>query len=356
MENKENFHSLNALRFFSFFIVFLSHLPYSLFGKLEFLQIEGALGVYFFFILSGFLITYILLNQKVMNFKKFFARRVLRIWPMYFLIILFAFLSSFIIGFLKLSSSNVGYEPNWLMSCLFLENYKIIYHGDYGNVSPLPVLWSVCIEEHFYIIWGLLIVFINKKKIMQTIIAVIIISFVSKYFFYQNNLLFKDILTNFDYFMYGAIVAYLFTYKKEKTISFINNLPKIIKAIVILMSIIYIFTFHYISFQYDALVLSIITGVLFTSVLMIFLPQENNTFKISSNAIFSKLGLYTYSLYLNHAIIISLLIQVFKKMNLDFKNYYLLFIILSLVATILASKITYNLIEKPFLNMKKKFA
>ena len=71
---KEKFHSFDALRFFSFFIVFLSHLPYALFNNLTFLSVDGTIGVYFFFTLSGFLITYILLVEKAstndFNFKK----------------------------------------------------------------------------------------------------------------------------------------------------------------------------------------------------------------------------------------------------------------------------------------------
>ncbi len=67
MQKKENFHSLNALRFFSFFIVFLSHLPYVLFNKLEFFHLNGSIGVRFFFIISGFLITYLLLLEQSTN-------------------------------------------------------------------------------------------------------------------------------------------------------------------------------------------------------------------------------------------------------------------------------------------------
>lgn len=354
MVTKEHFHSMNALRFFSYFVVFLSHLPYELFGKLTFLHLNGALGVYFFFILSGFLITYILLEQKSINFKKFFVRRILRIWPMYYSILLFAFLSPFIIRFLGLNSSDVGYEPNWFMSCLFLENYKIIHHGGFANVSPLPVLWSVCIEEHFYIIWGLVLVFINKNKLVYAMISIIIMSYISRYFFYKNDLMFKDILTNFDYFMYGAIAAYFMIYKKEKTLSLINKCPSYIKSLVIILTLFYVFLYNYISFDYYVLIQPLVFGCLFTALLLIFLPR-NNVFKISSKSIFSKLGVYTYSLYLNHVIIINLLIQVFRKMNIDFKSFYLLFIFLAFFGTVLASKITYNLIEKPFLNLKKNY-
>ncbi len=100
---------------------------------------------------------------------------------MYFLILLFAFLSTYIIDFLKLSSSNVGYDPNWILSCLFLENYQIMYHNEFANVSPLPVLWSVCIEEHFYIIWVFIIAFSNLKKIPYFIFGLIIVAFISRF-------------------------------------------------------------------------------------------------------------------------------------------------------------------------------
>jgi peptidoglycan/LPS O-acetylase OafA/YrhL len=355
---KEKFHSFDALRFFSFFIVFLSHLPYALFNNLTFLSVDGTIGVYFFFTLSGFLITYILLVEKAstndFNFKNFFARRVLRIWPLYYVVLLFAFCSSFIISFLNLPSSDVGYNPNWLMSSLFLENYMVIYHNEYANVSPMPVLWSLCVEEHFYIIWGVLIYLIKPKKVPVLIFLLIVVAFVSRIVFYNHNMLFKDILTNIDFFMFGAIPAYLIVNYKEKTVAFVSKIPLYIKVLLLVTALVYVFASSHLVFEYNKLVNPLVFGLLFSAILFVFIPQENKL-KISDSSVFSKLGLYTYSLYLLHVIVIHLLIQLFNKFHLSIEHNSVYFILLALALTIFASYLSYILIEKPFLRLKKFF-
>jgi hypothetical protein len=355
---KEKFHSFDALRFFSFFIVFLSHLPYALFNNLTFLSVDGTIGVYFFFTLSGFLITYILLFEKAstndFNFKNFFARRVLRIWPLYYVVLLFAFCSSFIISFLNLPSSDVGYNPNWLMSSLFLENYMVIYHNEYANVSPMPVLWSLCVEEHFYIIWGVLLYLIKPKKVPVLILLLIVVAFVSRIVFYNHNMLFKDILTNIDFFMFGAIPAYLIVNYKEKTVAFVSKIPLYIKVVLLVTALVYVFASSHLVFEYSKLVHPLVFGLLFSAILFVFIPQENKL-KMSDSSVFSKLGLYTYSLYLLHVIVIHLLIQLFNKFHLSMEHNSVYFIILALALTVFASYLSYILIEKPFLRLKKFF-
>jgi hypothetical protein len=91
-----HFHTFDALRFFAFLKVFFFHIPATSFGVFGYFMSGGSLAVRFFFVLSGFLITYLILVEKEwtgrLNFKYFMLRRVLRIWPLYYLII--AFLSS----------------------------------------------------------------------------------------------------------------------------------------------------------------------------------------------------------------------------------------------------------------------
>jgi peptidoglycan/LPS O-acetylase OafA/YrhL len=358
MNTKQHFESFDALRFISFLIVFFSHLPYSKFNSLQFLHLKGTIGVNFFFILSGFLITYILLFEKKqngsINLKQFFIKRTLRIWPLYFAILLFAFLSSYIIKIINLPSSDTGYEPNWIMSCLFLENYMIIYHNDFANVSPLPGNWSLCIEEHFYILWGILLYYTRTTRVLFTIISLIAVGYLSRFLFNYNNWLFKDLFTNFDYFMYGAIPAYLYVNNAKKFNDYILAIPKTIKSLVIILSILLIFVASHYGFEYSQLIEPIAYGILFTSVLIIFIPL-NNDFKISSRFVFSKLGKYTYSLYLTHIIVINFYIQLFVKANWNFEKNSFLFIIAALLTTILVSYSTYRIIELPFLKLKSYF-
>lgn len=356
MNTKQHFESFDALRFISFLIVFFSHLPYYKLKSLQFLHLKGTIGVNFFFILSGFLITYILLFEKningTINLKQFFIKRILRIWPLYFSLLLFAFFSTFIIKIVGLPSSNDGYTPNWFLSCLFLENYMIIYHNEFANVSPLPVTWSLCIEEHFYILWGILLFFLKKTRILPTIIGLIIVGYLSRFIFDYNNWLFKDIFTNIDYFMYGAIPAYFYTNNTLKFNEIINRISKKIKILVILLSIVLIYVASHNELKNFHLLEPIAFGILFTSVLIIFIPA-NNEMKIKSGTLFSKLGKYTYSLYLTHIIIINFYIQLFTKANWNLEKNNLIFIILTLLTTIFVSYLTFSIIELPFLKLKR---
>lgn len=361
MCSKDKFHSFDALRFFSFLIVFFSHIPYVHFSKnfLGLLEGRGNIGVIFFFVLSGFLITYILLLEKEeknqIDFRKFMIRRVLRIWPLYYVMILFAYFSPFIINYLNLSSTNIGYSPNWLYTCFFLENYQVISQNEFANVSPIPVMWSLCIEEHFYIIWGLLIFFIESKKMIKYAILIILISLLSKFVFDSNNIMKLEILTNIDYFMYGAIPAYLLIKHKEQTEEIITKISVLLKLITLTLVIVVIFFSKYLNFGLFSFIGNSIYGVLFGFLLMLFLPQKNNFFMIKDSNLFSKLGLYTYGLYLTHVIAISFTEKAFLKFNLLQKNNFILFICSSLILTIVASYFSYNLVEKPFLRLKQKF-
>src|SRR3954470_709736 len=107
-KGRRHFHSFDALRFFAFLKVFLLHLPIIAFPFFSYLKNGGGTGVIFFFVLSGFLITYILLTEKSgsgsINLGHFFLRRILRIWPLYYLMVAFAFCTPFLVSLLHLNS------------------------------------------------------------------------------------------------------------------------------------------------------------------------------------------------------------------------------------------------------------
>lgn len=346
-----HFHTFDSLRFLSFLLVFFHHSPVPKENFLHFFSKAGGIGVSFFFVLSGFLITYILILDKLNNerilLKKFFKRRILRIWPLYYAMVLFAFCTPFIIKFLHLSSSSEGYEPHWFFTITFLENYVIMYKESFPNVSPLRVMWSLCIEEHFYIIWGLIFYFISLRNIPKLIIFSIITSFIFKIIYGIYNISTLDILTNIDMFAFGAIPAYLFVFYKE-FISKIEQIPAIYKySFALFVLLIIVLASNNLLFS-ETILNSVIFGMLF-SVLILFTLGERNAFKISDQSILTWLGKYTYGLYLFHTICINFFDKIANNYNL---SWYII-ILMSFVTTVFLSFLSYHLFEKQFLKLKR---
>ncbi|MDK7374505.1 MULTISPECIES: acyltransferase [Weeksella] len=342
------FHTFDALRFLAFFIVFLQHLPLKENSILSFFSKSGGIGVQIFFILSGFLITYILIetkkkNQKI-NIKNFLIRRGLRIWPLYFAMVFFAFFTPFILQFLSLEFSGEGYEPNWIFPFLFLENYEMMWKNDFPNASPLRVMWSLCIEEHFYIIWAVVFYFISFKKLPLFLGLSLIFSLVCRIIYHQIELTSLDLNTNLIYFSSGGILAY-FTSFHFYRVNSLQNIPVFIKW---LFAVIIVFLFFYVPhIHIDRVILEPLIICFVTILLLSFTLPEKNSLKISNQNIFSRLGKYTYAMYLFHTI----WINFFAKFS---QNFWLIFS-LSLTATILSSILSYYLFENQFLKLKKLF-
>lgn len=350
--DRVHFHTFDSLRFLSFLLVFMEHSPIPEDNILYYFSRGGAIGVSFFFVLSGFLITYILILEKLNHqnkipLKNFFKRRILRIWPLYYAMVLFAFCTPFILNLLNLTSSNEGYEPNWFLTLIFLENYVMMYKGNFPNVSPLVVMWSLCIEEHFYIIWGIIFYCISLKNIPKLILICIIIPVVFKIIYGMYNIIGADIFTNIDLFAFGAISAYLFVFYRDiiKKAEYIPSAYKYTYAVFVLLMVILDITY---SFLPNAILGSLLFGLLFT-MLIFFTLGEKNTFKISDKTILAKLGKYTYGLYLFHTIIINFYAKVGVKYDLQWYTIT----ILSLITTIFLAFLSYHLFEKQFLKLKK---
>lgn len=342
------FYSFDALRFLAFFIVFLHHLPSVDNDFINIFMKSGGIGVQIFFVLSGFLISYILINEKKkiakINLKNFFIRRALRIWPLYYCMIFFAFLTPYILQILSIQGSDEGYNPNWFYPLFFLENYEMMIKDNFANVAPLRVMWSLCIEEHFYIIWGIVFYFISNRKIPLFLIITILICLFFRIIYYHYNIPDLDIITNALYFSFGGIVAYLLSYNEDS----LNKLSRVPHELKVLLSGIIILLYFLIPiFKVNPVIIEPLIIGIFTSILIAFTLCNRNAIIISDSNIFSILGKYTYGMYLFHTIWISFVMKFFSDFSVVF--------ILSFSATIVSSMISYHLFEGKFLKLKKYF-
>ncbi|SIQ41899.1 Peptidoglycan/LPS O-acetylase OafA/YrhL, contains acyltransferase and SGNH-hydrolase domains [Chryseobacterium sp. RU37D] len=351
--DRVHFHTFDSLRFLSFLLVFLRHSPVPEDSILYYFSHEGGIGVSFFFVLSGFLITYILILEKINNqgkvpLKKFFKRRVLRIWPLYYAMVIFAMCTPYILSFFNISYSNEGYLPNWFFTLTFLENYMAMFTKLLPNVAPLTVIWSLCVEEHFYIFWGLAFYFISLKNISKLLIGCIIFSFIMQAVYERYNLNTLDIFTNIHYFAFGAIPAYIFVFKKN-IIEKLGEIPAFYKNIYAISIIGFILIVANTDVIPDLKVSSFLFSVLFSG-LILFTLGKKNVFKIPDASILARLGKYTYGLYLFHTIFISLFVKIGNKTNMN----WIMITTLSFIGTVLLSILSYHLFEKQFLKLKNK--
>jgi peptidoglycan/LPS O-acetylase OafA/YrhL len=172
--SKVHFAQLDGLRTAAFLGVFLFHCYYSApppladnlaYRVLHFLTGNGDLGVNFFFVLSGFLITYLLLAEERARGRiwigAFYLRRILRIWPLYYLTFGFGYFA--FPALVELAGGHIEESANPWLYLLFLGNFNSIANGDPASAT-LSVLWSIAVEEQFYLVWPLLLVAFRKRR------------------------------------------------------------------------------------------------------------------------------------------------------------------------------------------------
>ena len=354
-----HFETFDALRFFAYLKVFLLHLPVT-FPVFSFLKRGGGIGVSFFFVLSGFLISYIIFQEKEktgkLNLRNFYIRRILRIWPLYYLTLLFAFCTPYIVELLHLHSSSEGYEPSWLLYSLFLGNYQGISYNALPNVSPLGVMWSLCVEEHFYLIWGILLYFVKLKRIPWFFAGGIIVANLSRIIFFQLGLNTFDILTNLDLFIYGAIPAYFIVKFPGKIEHKALSFSKKEKILYVLFVIGMVIVLPLMSDLMKAFLVPAVFGAAFAGLITLFTPEKSD-FYISDRNGLSIMGRYSYGTYLFHSVWISFFIQIFSglQMPLDIGIYGIMFVGITFLCTLGSAWLSYHFFEKRFLNLKKKF-
>lgn len=371
MKKKIYFENLDGLRFFCFLSVFFYHSFYTNFDYIKskylyhFIEQDifgnGNLGVNFFFVLSGFLITYLLIEEKNLNgqinVKKFWIRRILRIWPLFFLCVIFGF---FIFPLLK---SAFGQQPNETASIgyylSFTNNFDLIENG-LPDASILGILWSVAIEEQFYFVWPIILYFLPIKHQWIAFSTIIVGSLIFRA--YNNNYWDHEFhtLSCIGDMATGAFGAWLIlinkNFKKQ-----IQNL-KGIYIFLAYISFFLLFFFRDEVLSHEIFLLDIIERPLIALIiLLIILEQsfsEKSYFKMKRFRILTRLGTYTYGLYCLHPIGVLTTITLTNKFHFNTELWQVMITdtIFSLLLTILISLVSYHYYEKPFLKLKSKFA
>ena len=370
MSKKIYFPGLNALRFFSAFAVIITHvelmkqkLEFSNFWTNTLIHNLGVMGVSFFFVLSGFLITYLLLEEKnqkgLISIKHFYFRRILRIWPLYFLILILGFFILPNFSYVPFFSEkfNLNYYGNLLFYLLILPNFALSF---YHSVPLIGQTWSIGVEEQFYLIWP---IFFHFKKIKFNFLIVLFFIWVFlkglvlfSYFIIDNGsfLILKKVFSmlKFENMIIGAIGALVVFNSKEKILAFIFN--PFIFTISLFAPFLLLFFLE--TFMGD--IIHILHSLFFIIIILNVSINPKSFLKLE-NKMFNFLGSISYGIYMYHMIVIYLLIKLLSfHFDFSFKLFYenILLHLLSLVITVLISNFSYKFFEKIFLNWKLKYS
>jgi peptidoglycan/LPS O-acetylase OafA/YrhL len=354
---------LDTLRFFAVLGVLITHnwgdqnLPW-IFGALS----PGTLGVHLFFVLSGFLITGILLDcrsiadatsQNPLFFiRQFYLRRFLRIFPIYYLMIA--------------TAVAVNLPPArdiWIWLVTYTSNIYISLHRHWiGHVGHF---WTLAVEEQFYIVWPWLMLCVPRKWLVPMASLTIVLAPLYRVFAITNfpNDIASGLFTTFtftfarlDSLGSGAILALVARsgFKREIIQKYLNRFILPIGAI----SFAALFSLHY--YDISSAPVFICGDILLAMMLCWLVNSASQGFKgILGNLLefkpFVYLGKISYGIYVYHSFVPLLLVLIFEQCGIDYHKTGLLnFVLLSLVTFGIAS-LSWHLFELPINDLKRYF-
>ncbi len=358
--NRSYYPALDGLRGVAILLVVFLHN----FGFMNYFFF-GWLGVDLFFVLSGFLITDILLKTvgKPNFFRNFYMRRVLRIFPLFYLTLVICLL---ILPHLKNLNLEVSYYTNnqfWLWT--YLQNWLYVFKEPYGDKILLHT-WSLAVEEQFYLLWPITILLIRRPKILLAIATVaLVLTGITRYIVWSYKI--EDLaygslytFTRIDGLCIGCMLALLMRINP-------GFLKKYTTAIVLLMAAIN-FGFYFINNQqsftlpYLAFVGYTTFAVLFGLLVHEVVSGESKLIQfLFDNGILKFFGKISYGLYVYHWPVYILLFSFFRdffliNINISYRMAETGSGILVTAAATLLSVISYRYFEKPFLKLKTKYS
>lgn len=311
----------------------------------------GFLGVDIFFVISGFLITTIILKEDTNNFsfKDFYSRRIKRLFPTLIVVLIASSLSAL---FFLPEIYFIEFAKHLSASSIFVLNFILIGESGYFDTSsifkPLLHIWSLCIEEQFYIVWPLLIFFFKKNK--NNLLIFFFLAFIFSFclnFFYLNNKIFTFYfpLTRFWELLLGSILSIvLFSYKEK--FYFLSNFA--LNFILIFGYTLIIASFFLIKESKDFLIIYFFPATLGAFLVLFSGSFINIKNIIISNKILAWFGLISYPLYLWHWPILSFL-RIVEGGEIEKSTRIIAFLI-----AVLLSYLTYYFVERKIRFRKNK--
>jgi peptidoglycan/LPS O-acetylase OafA/YrhL len=339
---------LDSLRAFAVIMTLLAHyspieIPYMWYG------------VPIFFTISGFLITTILIKSldnkggnKLLIIKNFMIRRVLRLFPIYYLFIIIFWVAKNHFNLLlwkdEFTPYFFSYTPNFIIYKIGLESASCFAH-----------LWSLGVEEQFYLFWPWFVLFPKGKYRKQIFIGMIVFSLLFIAFNYLNNRMNVLPFANFHTLGIGALLA-CFYIEQGNTILWLKQKRLLLFLLTFFNLIVTLIVFNDASrfwHVYRDLSLCLCT---FSIVLVSIYGWSGLVGYITRNRAVQYIGTISYGIYLFHMPVPYIYRSIFSKVFSTINIPAYVFTILCFATTFLLAAFSYKYIETPFLKMKRFFA
>ena len=326
----------------------------------------GSMGINIFFVLSGFLITRILLNNRLRSesagvsritvTKNFYVRRALRIFPIYYLTI----------GFVWLTAPYVGTEIRsslWYFLS-YTSNFYFFARQQWDGM--LSHMWSLAVEEQFYLLWPWLILFLRKRQLPLVMGLFIVVGFVSKAALMDNKIFVVFTTCCFDAFGIGGLLAWVITCRNDLLPVFYRGLSLLSGAGLLLWCLPRLGVFPGVFDHFPVDILHVVFSAwLITYVYVNAAAGRLRADFLLANPVLIFLGKISYGLYLYHLLIPVYVVSAIQKLLVpvplfapvvSFLYRPYVFALLDLLVLVLVAWLSFVLVEQPFLRLKRRFA
>ncbi len=373
MGQKVFFNNLDALRFIAFLFIFLGHALDTDSEAIRqsaayewvknYVYIFGKTGFSFAFVLSSYINTWVILEERHQAgyFKPwlYYVRRAIRIWPLYFLVLFVGFVAlPLVMQWMGEPYQEVG-NPWYFI--FFVGNFYLIEHG-WTHSPIISVLWSVSVEEQFYIFWPfLLILFRHREKWLFALLLLVFA--ITTWHFYGTdvNLWFHTLFLLGDIAV-GAIFAFI-SFHRNWGFGWLSNMSTQLIASIYVAFIASLLSYHWL-FDSGLLpgALNLMVEKLFYAVILSFFIFEqnfctNSFFKFGKLKTLSYLGMISYGLFCFHEI--GLLVGNRLLASTGLQHHVGAFLVLKPLAAFLIivpfAAFSWHYFEKPLLRLKRHF-
>ena len=366
---------LDVLRFFAFLAVFLEHAfgsaPMRFFlqphqflrGRaVSILTWSGGYGVDLFFALSAFLITQLLMREQAvsgtLDVRRFYIRRILRIWPLYFAFLLFVLI-------FKVSTVGIGSEfystTKWAILLALLSGNIANALWGWTPDFILSHLWSISVEEQFYVLWPLTIRGKPPRSIAMVALAMIAISVGARTICWLTSapapLVWTNTLTRLDPFA-GGILLGIWTMGKQFRPPAVARVTLLMLGVATLWLVSATCNPYWtpnsaltLFFGYPAVTFGCI------AIITAFLGV-----RVSATSLVTRAGIYlgkiSYGLYIWHLAALELMVKLMARVPFasGWRESRSMVALCALGLTVAVAAASYRLLETPFLRLKSRFA